>query len=327
MTKHNNPSSPHWHILGAGAIGGLWASYLFKAGRPVTLLLRDAQRLADYRQAGGIIAQLGASAELLAIPADCPQFLDKAAPIQHLLITTKAQQSLAALEAIAPRLADKPTVLLLQNGLGVAQSLRQRLPGATLLQGSTTEGAYRNAPFALVHAGRGQTLIGQSGAEHDPARLSDADLAHLAASLSPPPLAVALSEDIDALLWRKLAINCAINPLTAIYRCRNGELLDNPVALAQLQAVVEEIHSLSLALGREAAVADLLPQVLDVARNTGLNRSSMLQDIEAGRPSEIDFITGYLCRLGREAGVALPVNEALLQRLGGSASQQSAQQQ
>jgi 2-dehydropantoate 2-reductase len=137
-------------------------------------------------------------------------------------------------------------------------------------------------------------------------------LASLAKSLSFAPLIVKKSDNIDAILWRKLAINCAINPLTVIHHCRNGELLDKPEALAQIAAVVDEILKLSNALHRDHELTNLHQQVLDVARATATNRSSMLQDIESGREIEIDAITGYLCQLAAKQGMSLPVNEKLL---------------
>jgi 2-dehydropantoate 2-reductase len=113
-------------------------------------------------------------------------------------------------------------------------------------------------------------------------------------------------------LWRKLAINCAINPLTVIHRCRNGELLDKPEALAQIASVVEEILQLSKILNLDQGLANLHEQVLDVARATANNRSSMLQDIESGKETEIEAITGYLCRLAIKHSMQLPTNEELL---------------
>lgn len=292
----------HWSILGAGAIGTLWASYAFKQGRSAALLLRDNARLEDYRRARGILATLGGSAELLPLPAQSCE--EDGAPIDHLLLTTKAPDSLKALSRIDRRLSRGATVVLLQNGLGVCEELLERRPDLHCYQAVTTEGAYRPAPFQVVHAGRGQTLLGGG---------PNADL--LANSLSVGPLDVSATEDIDAALWRKLAVNCAINPLTALYRCRNGELLDNPLALQQLHQVIDEILELGEYMGQPARFDGLREQVLAVVRGTALNRSSMLQDIENGRPSEIDYITGYLCRYASDVGLTLDTNQQLLEQV------------
>ena len=318
------PDTQHWHILGAGAIGSLWAAYAYKAGRPATLIMRDSATLAAYQQTGGFTTQLRSGTEVLPLPAACPEQIIQASTgaastgetISALLITTKAQHTLDALNAVASALADSPLLVLLQNGMGVAEKVQQLYPQATLLQASTTEGAYRKGPFSVVHAGQGQTLLGQPQAA-TPTRthhyLDAASQKQIAHSLSAAPLKVLVSDSIEAVLWRKLAVNSAINPLTVKYHCRNGELLDNPVAAQDMADLVEEIVQLSQLLGREGWVEDLLPQVRQVAADTALNRSSMLQDIEAGRATEIDYITGYLCRLGESLGLQLKHNMALLE--------------
>lgn len=301
------PSQAHWHILGAGAIGSLWAAYCYRAAHPATLILRSEQRLAEYQRAGGmLLTSADGGPTLLALPATCSALLRE--PITHLLVTCKAHQTLAALTDIAPAMHDKATIVLLQNGLGVAEAVAARYPGVTLLQGSTSEGVYRQGHFSLVHAGRGATFLGQSAqllAETGQAPVDRATLAQLAASLSAEPLSVEVSPDIDAILWRKLMVNCAINPLTVKYRCRNGELLENPSALTELETVVTELTNLH-------PCNDLLASVKQVATDTARNRSSMLQDVEAGRATEIDYITGYVCRLAARQNLPLPANQALL---------------
>lgn len=302
-------AEPNWHILGAGAIGSLWASHGHLHGHPFTLILRDAQRLADYQSARGITANLGGSAQHLPLKATCPSQLGE--PVSHLLICAKAQQTQAAVAAIAAHLSDDAVVVLLQNGLGTAAPLLQHKPSLRLLQASTTEGVFRNGPFSIVHAGRGQTLLGQSTALTLPP-MGEEFIAGIARQLSVGPLQVTPVADIDTVLWQKLLVNCAINPLTVKYRCRNGELLDNPLALQELGDIVNEIAKVNHALGYRENETELLGRVRQVASKTALNRSSMLQDIEAGRETEIEFITGYLCRLGTELGLSLPRNQSLL---------------
>lgn len=310
------PDTQHWHILGAGAIGSLWGCYAYKAGLPATMILRDQATLAAYQSAGGITARLQSGTEVLPLPATCPE--QQAEPIDYLLITTKAQQTLDAIAALRPALSANVTLVLMQNGLGVAETLAEHFPEAVILQASTTEGAYREQVFSLVHAGRGQTLLGQSRELQrwsDAPPLSASELARVAASLSYPPLNVEPSDNIDAVLWRKLAINCAINPLTVKYRCRNGELLDNPLAASTMQAVIDEIVQFSEQTGRGAWVKDLLQQTRQVAADTALNRSSMLQDALAGRSTELDFITGELLRRAQEVNISLPANQKLYDQL------------
>lgn len=296
------------YILGAGAIGSLWASYGYQAGANIRLLLRNQATVNNYKKQGGISLIRANQALLSPVPADCPQSISS--PIQHLLITTKAQQTLSALMAIKPHIADNAVLVLLQNGLGIAEQIRHEFPQATVLQGSTTEGCYRQTDFEFVHAGHGDTFIGTVNSNN---KTDLAVVAQLAASLSFPPLMVSVSDNIEAVLWRKLAVNCVINPLTVIHRCRNGELLNTPETITQMRQIVDEVLHLSAALNRDHWLEDLHEHVINVAKATANNRSSMLQDIEAGRETEIDAISGYLCQLAEEHSIKMPLNQQLLQ--------------
>ncbi|WP_269619545.1 ketopantoate reductase family protein [Zhongshania sp. BJYM1] len=308
LTANLKPTSQSpLYILGAGAIGSLWGAYGYQAGADIRLILRNQQTVNDYQQHGGIHLISAHQTLVSPVPADYPQSIST--PIQNLLITTKAPQTMDALSAIKPHIAEQAVFLLLQNGLGIADQIRQEFPSVTVLQGSTTEGCYRQSGFEFVHAGHGHTFIGATGGSG----IRDFNaLDQLAASLSFPPLNVNISNDIDAVLWRKLAVNCAINPLTVIHHCRNGELLHKPKALAQMRQIVDEILAVSVALNRTHWLTNLHEYVENVAKTTADNRSSMLQDIEAGRETEIDAITGYLCQLAEQHNINVPLNQEIL---------------
>lgn len=289
----------HWHVLGAGAIGGLFASLLQEAGTPCTLLLRDG----DPDLAVGTTAMtLRRGEQLRSFEFDVSASADSG-PISHLLVCTKAQDIVAAIAGVAHRLAPGSVVLLLANGLGYQQQVRGRWPQLDCCSGSTTEGVYREGRRAICHAGHGSTLVGQPGRETAP----DWFKAWLA--LSRP---CAWSPDIDTVLWRKLAINCVINPLTALHRCSNGDLAERPELAALVAEVCAEVRAIGVAAGQAQAVGDLQTQVMTVIRATANNRSSMLQDVLAGRETEIDYLTGYLLAQGRQHGIEAPRNAALL---------------
>jgi 2-dehydropantoate 2-reductase len=117
--------------------------------------------------------------------------------------------------------------------------------------------------------------------------------------------------DADDLLWSKVVINAAINPLTALLRVPNGELLARPAARTLLAASAREAAAVANGLGRNLAYQDPVAAVEEVARRTAANRSSMLQDVERGAPTEIDAICGAIAQVGEQSGVAAPVNWAL----------------
>ena len=121
-------------------------------------------------------------------------------------------------------------------------------------------------------------------------------------------------------VWEKLAVNCAINPLTAVHDCRNGELLSRPELAREVDALCNEIARVSEAAEFAPIAAGLRARVEEVIRNTASNHSSMLQDCRAGRTTEINYITGQLLRVADLHGIAAPRNRSLLEqvkRLGG----------
>ncbi|MGE6190364.1 putative 2-dehydropantoate 2-reductase [Stutzerimonas stutzeri] len=289
-----------WHVLGAGALGSLWATRLHSAGMPVRIILRSAQRLADYQRAGGLTLSEAGHSSLHAIPAELP---DATTPIQRLLVACKAYDAEAAIAQLAPRLAPDCEMLLLQNGLGSQQAIAARWPQARCIFVSSTEGAYRDGSMHVVFAGHGQNWLGDPNGGNAPVWLEELDRAGIPYSWS---------SDILARLWRKLALNCAINPLTVLHDCRNGELLQYR---EQLSEICEELIELLSACGQAPAADDLQRDVLRVIEATAANYSSMYQDVRLGRRTEIAYLLGHACRSADSLGLAVPRLHALHQRL------------
>lgn len=290
-----------WHVLGAGAIGCLFAGALQRAGSPTTVLLRAGATATGITVA---VAREGATrrVELPVSTAIQPGH------ISHLLVTTKAQDVCTAVMSVGHRLDSSSQVLLLANGLGFAEELRASLPSPVYYYGTTTEAAYRRDPSRqnaarreIYHAGSGITRIGRPGISTPPAWFEQWARAVQPSIWDPV---------IEQSLWLKLAINCAINPLTALHRCPNGDLA-RPHLAPRVANLCEEIMQVSAAAGYAEATANLPARVAEVVTATAANRSSMLQDVLAGRATEIDYITGHLLRVAVRHGIAAPANEAL----------------
>ncbi|MBV0933089.1 ketopantoate reductase family protein [Marinobacterium weihaiense] len=292
----------HWHILGAGAIGCLWADFLSRAGHGVSLLLRNHTTLRQWPRDGVLDITEAGQQRQVHCQLETP---DTAATIRHLLVATKAYDTLSAVEAIQPRLQPGADVVLLQNGMGQQQAVVERLHGCRVWAGTTTAGAWLETRHRLHCVSRGDTHIGPLTA-HTPEQ---------------PPgwnaLAIALHPctDIQPHLWRKLAINCAINPLTALFDCPNGDLLADTARLELMQRTCREVEQVATAAGIRLFDAPLAERAAAVASATGKNLSSMLQDIRHGRRSEIEQITGFLCRQAQLQGIDVPVNQSLLQAI------------
>ncbi|MDF2182160.1 2-dehydropantoate 2-reductase [Neptuniibacter sp. CAU 1671] len=288
----------HWYILGAGAMGCQWATALLEGGHSVTLILHSEARLARLSQLGGIVLEADGQTTLWPVEGllaeNCPV-------IEHLLVTTKAYDAVSAVSNIQHCLTADAQVILLQNGMGSQQAVRTRLVTQPVMAGTTTNGAWLRQPFHVVQAGRGNTEIGLLNPGQHPTQ----------ALPNTPMLSVQWHDAIEVSLWRKLAINCAINPLTAVNHCQNGQLVEQPELSKQLQQVCTEITQVL-----DSKDLDLFPEGLfraaaSVAQQTGQNYSSMLQDIQKGRRSEIDFITGYLLNEAEKLKLSLPLNQSL----------------
>ncbi len=289
-----------WHILGAGSLGSLWACRLARAGLPARLILRNAARLSDYQNTGGLTLLDGAQATLHPIPAELP---NAATPIRRLLVACKAYDAEAALAQVAHRLTPASEILLLQNGLGSQQAIAKRWPQSRCIFVSSTEGAYRETDWRVVFAGRGENWLGDPGNGAPPAWLADLSTAGIPATWTAA---------IMGTLWRKLALNCAINPLTVLHDCRNGGLLERR---DEVGALCEELAGLLAVCGQAEAAQGLEAQVMHVIGATAGNFSSMYQDVAAGRRTELSYLLGYACHAAAQESLPVPRLADLQQRL------------
>ncbi|WP_374266255.1 ketopantoate reductase family protein [Zoogloea sp.] len=270
-------------IVGAGALGLHFAARLAGLG-PVAVVARDAGRAAALR-AGVMVGDAVFHPEAFG-----PDALPGA---DWVIVLVKAGDTAAAgrvARAMAPR-----GVLSLQNGL-VEDGLRAVCGDVLVGQGITTEGAFRDGD-RVQPSGAGETLL-PPGFEAVAARLAAAGLS---ARVEPQIAAARLA---------KLLVNLAINPLAAIFRVRNGDLLEEGRRRV-LEALVDEAWPLLRAEGLSLDLAAAQARVAAVARATAANRASMLQDVLAGRVTEIDAITGVLLGLADARGAAVPTHRAV----------------
>lgn len=292
-------SAQEWDVLGAGAIGCLFASAMAPAGLVSSLISRNPVgaglcTITVERDGRSLCENLNLS------PANSD------APINNLLVTTKAYDVEEAITSVLHRLQPGSRILLLVNGMGFAERIARLAAACTLYCGTTTEGAYRKQPYWIRHAGRGITRIGSLEMDEEPVWFAPWRELELRCQWQPR---------MEAALWHKLAINCAINPLTALYRCLNGELASRPELSRQVETVCDEVAAVSEAAGYGKTARSIHAEARAVIRDTGGNRSSMLQDVLAGRRTEIEFITGHLVERGRQLGIAAPANRALLEKI------------
>ena len=292
--------STPWHVLGAGSLGTLWATRLARAGQPVQLIVRDAARLKAYQAAGGLTLVEQGKATTYAVPAETA---DSSEPIRRLLVACKAYDAEEGVARLASRLAPDADLILLQNGLGSQDAVAARVPHTRCISASSTEGAFRDGDWRVVFAGHGFNWLGDAANPLAPVWLDDLQAANIPHEWN---------ADILTRLWRKLALNCAINPLTVLHNCRNGGLAEHHCEVATLCA---ELAELLERCGQPAAAQNLQAEVERVIHATAANYSSMHQDVANQRRTEISYLLGYACKVAERHQLHLPHLHQLQQRL------------
>jgi 2-dehydropantoate 2-reductase len=295
-------------IVGTGALGSLFAARLAQAGYPVTMLGTWKEGLDAVRENGvGLIDSNGEQHQFIVHATDDPR---ECMDARYALVLVKAWQTERAARQLAECLADDGIAVTLQNGLGNRESLIQSLGPHRVALGVTTTGATLLGAGLVKAGGEGPISIERNSA-----------LGPLEEALASANFIVELVEDAQSLVWGKLVITSAINPLTALLRVTNGELLKRPSARDLMRALAEETAQVAVAEGITLPYPDPIAAVEEVARNTATNRSSMLQDVLRGAPTEIDAVCGLVVKIAGKHAITTPLNWAcwqLVRSIGGS---------
>jgi 2-dehydropantoate 2-reductase len=234
---------------------------------------------------------------------DARETVSGLAPPDLLIVATKAYSTQSVIEACRDWVVDDTVVLTLQNGLGNLEKLRD-WRGVRAIGGTTTMGALMTEPGVVHVASFGSTFI---GADVNP-EAAETIASVLAAAGMPTKVTV----DIQAELWAKATINACINPMTAILRIANGEIIRVQSLSMLVRDICQECEAVADACGIRLPYESMYQQTTAVAEKTASNRSSMLRDIELGRRTEIQSINGHICRAGLHTRVPTPINNALV---------------
>ncbi|MFQ3663635.1 MAG: 2-dehydropantoate 2-reductase, partial [Chloroflexaceae bacterium] len=286
-------------LIGAGALGGVIGFYL-SAVADVVLVDPWAEHVAAMAVHGLRCERDGVEAVR---PVRAVTDAVQAGPAEVTLILVKARQTPWAAAAARQLLAPDGLAYTLQNGLGNREILAAALGEERVGQGVTSLGATLLGPGRVRHAGTGPTLFGAV-----PDRAVAGALVELFTRAGLP---AEVRDDVSGLVWGKLVVNAGINALTALLRVPNGVLAETPAARELLAAAVREAAAVAAARGVTLPYSDPVDHVLAVARATGANHSSTLQDVLRGAPTEIAAINGAVAREGARLGVSTPVNALL----------------
>lgn len=284
-------------MVGAGAIGLALAAGLARA-HDVVVLARRPEAAAQLARDGVTVVAEEVRSVALSASADPRAFADREAVI----VAVKSHATRAALAPLHGVLPPGALVVSVQNGLDNDLAARAALPGARFVSGSTSQGAIALGPARVRPIGRGTTTFARDARA---APTSD----DLAAAFAAAGLEARVVDDATPLLWRKLVVNAAINLLGALARRTNGDVVTDPDLVPLAQALVAEAAAVAAREG--VAIDEPWAMVEAAGRATAANRNSMLQDLDAGRPTEIDAIAGALLRRAAVHSLAVPLTDTM----------------
>lgn len=283
-------------IVGTGALASLFAARLTHAGYDITMIGTWREGLDTLNQNG--VRLVDADGVEHTYPVHATDDPRECVDVKHAIVLVKAWQTERVASQLKECLADDGIALTLQNGLGNRETLVQSLGLNRVTLGSTTTGATLLGPGHVKAGGEGVISLEQNQA-----------LGPLEAGLKSAGFNIQVVEDTRALIWGKLVINAAINPLTALLRVKNGELLERLPARELMGQLAAETAQVARAENIQLPFDDPVKAAEDVARKTAENTSSMLQDVLRGAPTEIDAICGAVVQAGQKYGIETPVNQ------------------
>jgi 2-dehydropantoate 2-reductase len=294
-------------VFGAGALGGFVGGVLSQK-YDVTLFGKKDKML-PIQDAG---LQISGVTEIVVHPkiAIDPEDL-KEQEFDLIILTVKSYDTDSTLNVIKDIMGQKTVVLSLQNGLDNEIKISKVVGDGRTLGGVTSHGLTYVEPGHVHHAGVGETKIGEmDGSESE--RIKE-----IAGALSSVGIKTEVSQEIKKEIWAKGIVNAGINPLTALTRLKNGYLLKIPYLERLLEDTCKECIEVAKIIGIDLSDCNAIEKTKNVARLTSENKSSMFQDIERGRKTEIDSINGKIVKMGQKHGIETPINTTLVSLIKG----------
>ena len=281
-------------VIGAGAVGCYYGGLLLRAGHDVTFIGRQPH--VDAINASGLLLDTKTFSGHL--PAKAATDTTALVSPDLVLVCVKSADTEQAGRSLVGRLLPETSVLSLQNGVDNAPRLGA-VTGHAVIPVVVYVGSEMAGPGHVRHHGGGDLAIGASAA-------SEA----LAQTLEAAGIRTTISDDIDKTLWSKLIINCAFNALSAVAGISYGPMLEVEGTRDVVICAVQEATAVARASG-VSIPDDLLAHILNIPSIMPNQMSSTAQDLARGKPSEIDFLNGYVVRKGAELGIPTPTNHAL----------------
>jgi 2-dehydropantoate 2-reductase len=289
-------------ILGAGAMGCLFGGRLAEAGHRVVLVDVWPEHL-DAINRDGLILETREGTRSISIPARRVEQVEE--PPELMVLFTKSIHTAQALDSARHLLGSETRVLTLQNGLGNAEAVESFVSRDRIVVGMTTWPSDLVGPGRVRSLGEGMTKILSADARVTP------NLKRISGALEQAGLRCEISPTVFVTIWEKLAFNAALNTLTAVTGMPVGVVgaTDDGRELAYM--IAKEVVAVANRKGVGASEATVLATVDEAFRDHGEHLPSMLQDLRAGRKTEIEAISGAVVREASPLGMTVPVTQCM----------------
>lgn len=289
-------------VMGAGAMGGAWGARLHRGGLDVTLVDVD-EKIVRAINDQGLELETANEKWIERLPATTSAA--ELGTVDLVIVFVKSMHTVAAVRAAAPLIGEKTLFLTLQNGLGNAEAIADEVGPERVIAGVTYDSAALAGPGKVRLTNSGATFIGELDGPSS-SRVERVVAAFAGAGISAEP-----TDNGRGLIWGKVLINSVFNATCAITGYLSGEIGKHAPALEWAALVGAETAAVASAVGVQLPYDDPVEKVLQTAKGAGASKASMLQDIEAGRLTEVDHINGAVVRAGEKFGVQTPYNRAL----------------
>jgi 2-dehydropantoate 2-reductase len=290
-------------IVGAGAMGCLFGAQLHQAGVEVWLLEKNDASVGAIIRHGIMLENSAGTHVVSGIHSTRDAALTGHA--DYVIFFVKAFDTDNAAVSALPCIGRRTVIVTLQNGIGNVEILSEHFPSQPVLAGTTAHGATLLGPGHVRHAGSGETAISAFGPQKYACGMELRDVFEEAG------IRTRIADDMQTLLWGKLLVNIGINPLAAILGISNGRILEIEQVRRVMHAAVHEGVAVAAAKAICFTPDEQVARVETVCRDTQSNVCSMLQDLRAGRRTEIDYMNGAVVREARALRVPVPVNAML----------------
>jgi len=288
-------------VIGAGAMGSLFGALLAESGENVRLYDISEEHVEGINEKGLYIELNGKTRSVSVNATSDKRQIEKT---DLAIIFVKSTQTGDAARTASEVMGNSGFVLTLQNGMGNAEIIGEVVDPGRIIAGTTSHGATMLGPGSIRHAGTGPTVIGMwSG-------IQKTGIQKIADVFNKAGIVTETVDDVRNVIWAKLFVNVGINAITALTGIKNGRIIDLSATKALARAAVEEAMEVARALGVKVA-DNTVEHVFKIAEATRTNRSSMGQDVDNKRQTEISAINGTVVKEAQKLGINVPVNQTL----------------